>query len=92
MEGGSSSGLDQHLELRDEVTWLERALAALPGTQREALLLCGVEQLSLDEAEARVRMDLAAIKGREVLNSLQTVLSRKFRVEILDGQFLYAIR
>ncbi|MBI4601323.1 MAG: peptidyl-prolyl cis-trans isomerase [Planctomycetes bacterium] len=41
-------------------------------------------QLAFEEAEPRVRADLAAAKREEALQGLQALLSEKFRVELLD--------
>ena len=45
-------------------------------------------QLRPDEAEARVRADLAQVKTTEAIEALQTLLGQKFRVEILDANLL----
>lgn len=45
-------------------------------------------QLPPDEAEPRVRADLAQAKTAEALEALQTLLGQKFRVEILDANLL----
>jgi hypothetical protein len=41
-------------------------------------------QLSFEEAEPRVRADLALLKSREAMAALQEALGRKYQVEILD--------
>jgi peptidyl-prolyl cis-trans isomerase C len=41
-------------------------------------------QLSFEEAEPKVRADLAQVKRKEALEALQTSLSQKFHVEIVD--------
>ncbi len=41
-------------------------------------------QLSLKEAEPRVRADLAALKRKDAMESLRALLSQKFQVELVD--------
>ncbi len=43
-------------------------------------------QLTAEEAEPRVRADLAQLKRKEAMDNLRTLLSQKFRVEMLDSK------
>ena len=43
---------------------VQAAISALPPLQREAIVLCEFEELSLDEAAAIVRTDIGTIKSR----------------------------
>lgn len=61
---GQESAPDDALEARRTAAWLEAQIARLPLEQREALLLCAVEGLALDEAAAALGAPLETVKTR----------------------------
>lgn len=61
---GSEIPADRALETREQLAWLEAAMAKLPLEQREALVLTGVDGLELAEAAAALEVPVDTVKTR----------------------------
>lgn len=59
-----SSAPDRCVEARETATWIETQIARLPLPQREALLLCCVDDLSLREASEALEVPVDTVKTR----------------------------
>lgn len=69
----------QLVEARETAAWVEQAIAALPLSQREVVLLCCVEQLSRDDVAAALGMPVNTVKTnlRRARMTLAQALARR---------------
>lgn len=69
----------QLAEARETAAWVEQAIAALPLSQREVVLLCCVEQLSRDDVAVALGMPVNTVKThlRRARMTLAQALARR---------------
>ncbi len=69
----------QLAEARETAAWLERAVAALPFSQREVVVLCCIEQLPQDDVAATLGMPVNTVKThlRRARMALAQALARR---------------
>jgi RNA polymerase sigma factor (sigma-70 family) len=77
----SDSAPDSHqlVEARETAAWIERAVAALPFSQREVVVLCCIEQLPQDDVAATLGMPVNTVKThlRRARIALAQALARR---------------
>lgn len=77
----SDSAPDSHqlAEARETAAWIERAVAALPFSQREVVVLCCIEQLPQDDVAATLGMPVNTVKThlRRARIALAQALARR---------------
>ena len=80
----SDSAPDSHqlAEARETAAWIERAVAALPFSQREVVVLCCIEQLPQDDVAATLGMPVNTVKThlRRARIALAQALARRTAV------------
>jgi RNA polymerase sigma factor (sigma-70 family) len=80
----SDSAPDSHqlAEARETAAWIERAVAALPFSQREVVVLCCIEQLQQDDVAATLGMPVNTVKThlRRARIALAQALARRTAV------------
>lgn len=78
---GEDSSPDSHqwAEARETAAWIEKAIAALPFSQREVVVLCCIEQLPHDEVAAALAMPIGTVKThlRRARLTLAQALARR---------------
>lgn len=77
----NDSAPDSHqlIEARETAAWIERAIAALPFSQREVVVLCCIEQLPQDDVAATLGMPVNTVKThlRRARSALAQALARR---------------
>ena len=77
----SDSAPDSHqlVEARETAAWIEHAIATLPFSQREVVVLCCIEQLPQDDAAATLGMPVNTVKThlRRARITLAQALARR---------------
>jgi len=78
---------DRAVEEKETLTFLEREVARLPEDQRDALLLCTVEGLSLEDASVALDTPINTIKTRirRARLSLADAMSRRQMTQQREG-------
>ncbi len=69
----------QWVEARETAAWIEQAIAALPFSQREVVILCCIEQLAQDDVAATLGMPVNTVKTqlRRARLALAQALARR---------------
>ena len=69
----------QLAEARETAAWVEKAIAALPFSQREVVVLCCIEQLPQDDVAAALGMPVNTVKThlRRARIALAQALARR---------------
>ncbi len=74
------------LTRRETIDTVRRAVLSLPGTYREAVVLCDLQDLSYDEAAAALDCPVGTVRSR--LNRGRSMLARKLRCAAAVGGVL----
>ena len=74
------------LTRRETIDTVRRAVLSLPGTYREAVVLCDLQDLSYDEAAAALECPVGTVRSR--LNRGRAMLARKLQCAAAVGGVL----
>jgi RNA polymerase sigma-70 factor (ECF subfamily) len=77
--GGAAPDSHQLAEARETAAWMEKAIAALPFSQREVVVLCCVEQLPQEDVAATLGVPVNTVKThlRRARIALAQALARR---------------